>query len=217
MAKSACIPDKMRRLKADNTFLVVLSLLGIISYLLNGPLGPSYLEPNNIDVERISNRALANKHNPKRKRNKLTKTIQHSTRPNIIFIQHESLSGSILLNTREGITHTQSFHKRMKRDPNFYVFQHHRTGSGNTIDAMPSLMTGCLPYTEKGMKYAHAKGRSIGYEFAKEGYATASFSSRSLDETLTEGQWKILYDMLVGGMEYVEDAMDNPNLDIDNG
>jgi len=135
--------------------------------------------------------------------------------PNVVFIQHESLSGSIMLNTEKGKANTPFFHERMANDPDFYAFEHHRTGSGHALDAMPSLMTGCLPYIKKGMKYSHANGKAIGYEFAEKGYATASFSSRILDEDITEGKFGVLHDLLAGGMDRVEDASVNPNLEID--
>jgi len=142
-------------------------------------------------------------------------TTSQAAPPNVIFIQHESLSGSIMFNTKTGKANTPFFHGRMANDPDFYAFEHHRTGSGHAVDAMTSLMTGCLPYIKKGIKYSHAMGKAIGYEFAEKGYATASFSSRILDEDMTEGKFSMLHDLLAGGMDRVEDASVNPNLEID--
>lgn len=90
------------------------------------------------------------------------------------------------------------FQDKMDNDPDFYVFEHVRAPSGNTVDALPALCTGCLPYDDNGVAWAHAKGRHLGYDFYNEGYPTASFSSRSLDKTIREGQWKMLYDVLTG-------------------
>ena len=49
-------------------------------------------------------------------------------RPNVIYIQHESLSGAILLNTAKGRAATPFFQERMRNDPRFYVFRTLRTG-----------------------------------------------------------------------------------------
>mmetsp|Transcript_32322 Transcript_32322/g.67805 ORF Transcript_32322/g.67805 Transcript_32322/m.67805 type:complete len:976 (-) Transcript_32322:11-2938(-) len=189
------------RLNKNNAILLALALCGVFAYVLDGQ---SYFNNDATSIKEV-NRALSTP----------TPTYANGG-PNVIYIQHESLSGSILLNTEEGKTSAPFFHDRMANDPNFYVFENHRTGSGNTIDAMPSLMTGCLPYTEKGIKYAHAKGRSIGYEFAKNGYSTASFSSRTLDREMSRGKWRMLYDMLSGGMDKVEEATRNKKLKLDN-
>jgi len=142
---------------------------------------------------------------------------QAGRRPNVIYIQHESLSGSIMLNTKAGKANTPFFQGRMTNDPDFYVFEHHRTGSGSTADAMPALLTGCLPFKKKGLDISQGKGKAIGYEFSENGYATASFSSRILDDSINGGpRFGMLYDILVGGMDRVEDALGNPSIRIDN-
>jgi len=202
-----------RKMRINNTMLLLISLIGALSYLLDSQY---YTEEPTVSHRAIQVEETLELVDETSER--VDETLRRvDTRPNVIYIQHESLSGSILLNTKKGKTSAPFFHDRMANDPDFYVFEHHRTGSGNTIDAMPSLMTGCLPYTVKGMEYAHAKGRSIGYEFAENGYSTASFSSRSLDDTVTTGQWSMLYDMLVGGMDKVESATTNPSVMINNG
>lgn len=127
--------------------------------------------------------------------------------PNVIFLQHESLSGSIMLNTDQGVAAMPFFQDMMHNDPNMYVFEGARTGSGNTIDALPALMTGCLPYDEAAIGWVHEYGRTIGYDFKSRGYSTASFSSRALDRTITSGLWSMLYDLLVGGMDKVVDPL----------
>jgi hypothetical protein len=124
---------------------------------------------------------------------------------NLVFLQHESLSGSISLESPKGRAAMPWCQDKKERDPDFYVFEHARAVSGNTIDAMPAIMTGCLPYDNEGVAWAHAEGRHIGYDFQREGYPTASFSSRSIDTTIKSGQWKMLYDVLAGGMDKVVD------------
>ena len=124
-------------------------------------------------------------------------------RPNVIYIQHESLSGSLMLNTEEGRASTPFFQDLMHNDENMFVFEHGRTVSGNTIDAMPALMTGCLPINDDGLKYVLSRGQSIGYDFHRSGYATASFSSRAFDKSITNGKYKRLHDLLAGAMSSV--------------
>ncbi len=142
---------------------------------------------------------------------------RRNVRPNVIYIQHESLSGSFLLNTEEGVAATPFFQGLRSNNSDFYVFENHRTGSGNTIDAMPALMTGCLPFEEEGIEYVRTKGRSIGYEFAERGYHTVSYSSRALDRTMKKGKWKMLYDMLAGAMDHVVDATSSTEVKKNNG
>merc|ERR1719253_1262222 len=126
---------------------------------------------------------------------------------NLIYLHHESMSGAIALGPEEGRAAMPWFQEKMHNDPDFYVFEHVRTGSGITIDALPALTTGCLPYTDEGIAWAHAPGRSIGHDFRDAGYPTASFSSRSLDNTMRSGQWKMLYDVLAGGMDRTVDPI----------
>jgi len=127
--------------------------------------------------------------------------------PNVIYLQHESLSGSIALNTKAGAAAMPFFQDKMKRDPDFYVFEHARTVSGNTLDALPALLTGCMPYNPDGEAWVHAPGRAVGHDFHQRGYPTASFTSRKLDKGITTGQWKVLHDLLVGSMDKVVDPI----------
>jgi len=127
--------------------------------------------------------------------------------PNVIYLQHESLSGAIMLNTDEGVAATPFFNKMKNENDDFYVFEHGRTVSGITIDAFPALMSGCAPYTQDSVKWLHEKGRPIGYNFKSRGYNTASFSSRALDDDMKKGHWSMLYDVIVGGMDYVVDPL----------
>ena len=137
------------------------------------------------------------------------RAANNNFRPNIIFLQHESLSGAIMLKTQEGIDATPFFHDKMHNDTNFYVFEKTHTGSGNTIDAMPALLTGCLPHTLEGVEWVRSPGRSIGYDFSLNGYATASFSSTAHGPSLKyeNGNYYMLYDLLVGGMDTVKEPL----------
>jgi len=112
-----------------------------------------------------------------------------------------------MLNTEQGRESMSFFQGLMQNDDNMFVFEHARTVSGNTIDAMPAMMTGCLPLTDEGLKsFTHAHGKSIGCEFYNNGYPTASFSSRAIDNTIKgSGQWSVIHDLLVGAMDKVYD------------
>jgi hypothetical protein len=129
--------------------------------------------------------------------------VDLSRAPNVIYIQHESLSGGLMLNTEEGRAAMPYFQGLMHTSPNFYVFEHARTISGLTKDALPALMTGCAPTTEASQEWVQTPGRSLAYDFSAAGYATASFSSRFIDGDIKGGAWAMLYDVIVGGVEHV--------------
>lgn len=156
-------------------------------------------------------RVDANNVNTTRKSNKLgDDTTRHC--PNIIFMQHESLSGAIMLNTNEGVEAMPFFQNKMHNDTDFYVFESTRTGSGNTIDAMPALMTGCLPHNLEAVKWVQTPGLSIGYAFSDwfdRGYATGSFSSTAIGPSIepNHGMYHMLHDLFVGGMETVREPL----------
>mmetsp|Transcript_41267 Transcript_41267/g.87938 ORF Transcript_41267/g.87938 Transcript_41267/m.87938 type:complete len:276 (-) Transcript_41267:59-886(-) len=127
-----------------------------------------------------------------------------------------STSRDLSYQHRPGTAEHSVFHDKMRNDPDFYVFEHHHTGSENTIDALPALIMGCLPYYDEDVSFAQTKGRSIGYEFKSEGYATASFSSCALDDEITGKKWRMLYDMLVGRMNRAEDVVHSPDVTTNN-
>jgi len=155
------------------------------------------------------NHSLRDKQQHQQQKSSVIRAANNNFRPNIIFLQHESLSGAIMLKTQEGIDAMPFFHDKMHNDTNFYVFEKTHTGSGNTIDAMPALMTGCLPHTLEGVDWVRNPGRSIGYDFSLNGYATASFSSTAHGPSLKweNGNYYMLYDLLVGGMDTVKEPM----------
>lgn len=124
--------------------------------------------------------------------------------PNVIYIQHESLAG-LMMNTQQGKAAMPFFQDRMHNDTDMYVFEHTRSVSGNTIDAMPALLIGCLPFTAKAIEYVQSLGRSIAHEFYRHGYHTGSFCSRTINQQVLTGPWKILYDLFTGGMKLVAD------------
>mmetsp|Transcript_6035 Transcript_6035/g.11731 ORF Transcript_6035/g.11731 Transcript_6035/m.11731 type:complete len:529 (+) Transcript_6035:583-2169(+) len=126
--------------------------------------------------------------------------------PNVIYIQHESLAG-LKMNTHQGKAAMPFFQDRMHNDTNMYVFEYTRSVLGNTIDAMPALLIGCLPFTAKAIESVQSLGRSIAHEFYRYGYHTGSFCSRTINQQVLTGPWKILYYLFTGGMEVVHDPM----------
>ena len=133
--------------------------------------------------------------------------VDLSRAPNIIFIQHESLSGGLMFNTKEGRSAMPFFQKMMHTSPNFYVFEHTRGMSGQTKDALPTLMTGCAPTSKASQEWVQTPGRSLAYDFLSAGYATASFSSRLIDKDINGGGWWMLKDVIAGGVEHLVDPV----------
>ena len=125
------------------------------------------------------------------------------TRPNVIFIIHESFSGSLALNDPRGRQMMPYFQNLKDNHDDMYVFQHARTVSGNTMDAMSMAMSGLLPFTPEGMQQAFQK--SIGSEFKEKGYNTASFTSCPLNMKKTA--WWMIQNYLTANMDHVQDPL----------
>ena len=106
--------------------------------------------------------------------------------PNFIYIQHESLSGAVM-STDQGKAAMPFFQGLKDSNDNMYVFEHTRSVSGNTIDALPSLLTGCLPYNEEGEEYRNRPNQTIAHDFESNGYATGLFTSRA--PSMLHGSW----------------------------
>lgn len=121
--------------------------------------------------------------------------------PNIIYIQHDSLSGA-LMSTEHGRAAMPYFQYLKETNKDMYVFDNTRSVSGNTIDALPSLLTGCVPYSPEGIESIKSIP-SIASTLYYEGYSTASFSTRALDNSIKNGAWKNLWGPLSSGMEKV--------------
>jgi len=122
--------------------------------------------------------------------------------PNVIYLVHESLSGSILEKTEGGKTATPFFHSLMEND-DFYLFPHARSVSGDTRDCTTALLTGCLPIDEKGRQRAY--GRSMGTEFKRRGYATMSVTSYPMNFDQTA--WFMMQNYMGGNMDVVVDPL----------
>lgn len=121
-------------------------------------------------------------------------------RPNVIYLVPDSLAGAYV-NTEEGRQATPFLQSLLHDNDDVYYFPHVRAVSGNTVDALTALETGCLAYTDTGKKIAFS--RSIGTEFKRQGYQTASFSTTKLD--LQVGIWQMIGNYLTANMDSVFD------------
>jgi hypothetical protein len=117
--------------------------------------------------------------------------------PNVLYIVVESLSAAYALNNEYG-RKAMPFVQSMLNNPHTYLFEHARSVSGDTVDCMGSLITGCAPYKVNGAKIASQ--RTIGSEFKAMGYHTASFSSCQIN-------WK-------GTRWFMMDAYWKANMDV---
>lgn len=127
--------------------------------------------------------------------------LQPSPSTNVIFIMGESLSGSHALNV-QGRKAMPFFQSLLANKPEMYVFPKARSVSGNTVDCLTSLASGCLPYTKAGEEIAFSQ--SIGSEFKSMGYQTVSFSSRELS-SLKGTRWNMLHSYLTTNFDQVYD------------
>ena len=108
-----------------------------------------------------------------------TKTTTASM-PNVILVMHESLSGELMMTQESSVKATPFFHKMMKSDEeDYFVFEHARTVSGDTTDAISAIHSGCNPL-DHGKSREFAFKTTFATEFKKEGFDTVSFSSRGL-------------------------------------
>ena len=123
--------------------------------------------------------------------------------PNVIYIQHDSLSGSILQKTEQGRRATPFFQSLVEDNDDFYLLEHARSPSGDTRDGMTSLLSGCLPITEAGRKMAFE--RSLGTEFKRAGYRTFSASSATMNFDQTA--WFMLQKHIEGNMDKAVDPL----------
>jgi phosphoglycerol transferase MdoB-like AlkP superfamily enzyme len=130
------------------------------------------------------------------------KQIRQST--NVVYILAESLSGAYAINTEAGRKAMPFFQSLLVANrTEMHLFPKARAASGDTVDCLTSLVTGCLPYSSAGKSIAFS--RSIGSEFKRTGYQTASFSSRKL--TVKGTKWHMLHDYLTANMDKVYDPI----------
>jgi hypothetical protein len=124
--------------------------------------------------------------------------------PNIVFIIHESLSGEYILST-ENIPDLMPFFQKWRSssstesdtysDEEYFIFDNVRSISGDTVDCVTSITTGCNP-----LNHGPHGGRDIALltnmatEAKQRGYETVSFSSRKLNMKGT--RWFMIQDKL---------------------
>lgn len=127
------------------------------------------------------------------------KAASSTSSPNVIFLVPDSLSARYVA-TEEGRKMTPFLQSFLARDDTYH-FPHIRSVSGNTVDALTALHTGCLPFTETGREMAFS--RNIGTEFKRQGYQTATFSTAKV--SLQTKAWQMLQNYLTGNIDSVFD------------
>jgi len=101
--------------------------------------------------------------------------------PNLILLIHESLSGEYTMTRKEAVELMPFLQKKFQsNDGEFFVFENARTVSGDTIDCVPAIMSGCLPLNNnKGRAAAYSTNMAT--QAKMRGYQTLSFSSNALN------------------------------------
>lgn len=96
--------------------------------------------------------------------------------PNVVLVLHESLSGELMMTHDSSAKATPFFHKMLKSEEEYFVFEHARTVSGDTTDAISAIQSGCNPMDKKSRDLALKT--TFATEFKKQGFDTVSFNSR---------------------------------------
>jgi len=118
--------------------------------------------------------------------------------PNVIFVIHESLSGEIMMAKESSVKVTPFLQQMFRSKDEYFVFENARSVSGDTVDAMSGIHSGCIPLDHKEGRTI-ALNNTIGAEFKRKGYNTVSFSSRETD--LEGTKWWMMSNIL-GGVNF---------------
>jgi len=113
--------------------------------------------------------------------------------PNVVVAMHESLSGEYMLTRESSLKTTSFFTKMLRSEDRFYVFEHARTVSGDTVDALTAIQSGCLPLDHNDGRDI-ALSTSLATEFKRRGFDTVSFTSRAL--TMKSTKWFMIQKQL---------------------
>jgi hypothetical protein len=133
--------------------------------------------------------------------------------PNIVVVVHESLSGELMMTHDSSAKATPFFHEMLKSQDEYFVFEHARTVSGDTVDALSAIQSGCDPVDHKDSRH-YALKTTLATEFKSQGYKTVSFSSRGLN--LAGTKWFMTQHQLTTNFDQVfdptftKDPLENP-------
>jgi len=98
---------------------------------------------------------------------------------NLILLIHDSLSGEYAMTRKEAVEKMPFLQKKFQsNDGDFFVFENARTVSGDTIDCVPAIVSGCLPLNKREGA-ATAYSTNMATQAKMRGYQTLSFSSSS--------------------------------------
>jgi hypothetical protein len=99
--------------------------------------------------------------------------------PNVVFVIHESLSGEHMLTSTAYSKMMPFVEQMMHSKDEYFVFENVRTVSGDTVDAVTALQSGCLPLNHEEGRETALK-TTLATQFKARGYDTVSFSSNVL-------------------------------------
>ena len=121
-------------------------------------------------------------------------TLQNSKRkgPNVVFVIHESLSGEHMLTSKAYSKMMPFVEQMMHSKDKYFVFENVRTVSGDTVDAVTALQSGCLPLNHEEGRETALK-TTLATQFKARGYDTVSFSSNVLVRSINASAFLHLY------------------------
>ncbi|KAL3937329.1 MAG: hypothetical protein SGARI_002161, partial [Bacillariaceae sp.] len=86
-------------------------------------------------------------------------------------------------------------------DDEYYFFDNARSPSGDTVDGITGIQSGCIPLNDK-QGWEMALNVTLGTAFKRAGYDTASFSSRDIDKTQGT-KYFMMYNQLAANFDTV--------------
>ena len=146
-----------------------------------------------------------------------TATGTRTGRPNVIYLIHDSLASTYLYNDKDGQRATPFFQSLLHADDDnrwLYPLRNVRSVSGDTIEGFTALASGCLPLPD-GTGRDIAFSRSIGTEYKKQGYRTASFTSAPAD--LQGTTWFMMENYIKANMDLVVEPVSSNHDRINEG
>ncbi|KAL3774944.1 hypothetical protein ACHAWO_007904 [Cyclotella atomus] len=101
--------------------------------------------------------------------------------PNLILLIHDSLSGEYAMTREESVGLMPFLQKEFQSNDNeFFFLEDTRSVSGDTMECLPAITSGCLPLNDKKGK-AIASSTNMATQAKMRGYQTLSFSSSPLN------------------------------------
>jgi hypothetical protein len=126
--------------------------------------------------------------------------------PNVVFVIHESLSGEYML-TSTAYSKMMPFVEQMMRSKDeYFVFENVRTVSGDTVDAVTALQSGCLPLNHKEGRETALK-TTLATQFKARGYDTVSFSSNVLVSSIKPCLCLLVFNLISHAYDHLQNSI----------